>query len=264
MKSMSAAPIEITNLEKAFGSFKAVKDVSLTVPAGQMLGIIGRSGAGKSTMLRMINRLIDPTSGRIVSGQRDITALKGTPLREWRASCAMIFQQFNLVNRLDVITNVMLGAVARRSTLANISGFFTEQERRRAFDLLSELDMAQHALNRADGISGGQAQRAAIARALMQDPSIILADEPVASLDPRNAKVVMDSLRSINRDRGITVICNLHNLRMAKTYCDRVIAMVEGRVIFDCGPSELDPDRVRAVYGSEIDELDSSMADAQT
>ncbi|RYG86289.1 MAG: ATP-binding cassette domain-containing protein, partial [Alphaproteobacteria bacterium] len=203
----------------------------------------------------------DPTSGKIVSGQRDITALNGSKLREWRASCAMIFQQFNLVNRLDVITNVMLGRVATRSTFANISGLFTDEERRTAFELLSELDMAKHALNRADGISGGQAQRVAIARALMQNPSIILADEPVASLDPRNAKVVMESLRSINRLRGITVICNLHNLSMAKNYCDRVVAMVEGRVIFDCLPGELDANRVRAVYGSEIDDLDSSMAD---
>lgn len=260
---MPAAPIEIKHLEKSFGQFKAVKDLSLTVPAGQMLGIIGRSGAGKSTILRMINRLIEPTSGQIVSDGRDVTKLKGSELREWRASCAMIFQQFNLVNRLDVLTNVMLGGVAERSTLANLSGFFTERERRTAFELLSELDMAKHALNRADGISGGQAQRAAIARALMQKPSIILADEPVASLDPRNAKVVMDALRSINRDRGITVICNLHNLRMAKTYCDRVIAMVDGKMIFDCSPSELDAERVQAVYGSDKDDLDSSMADLE-
>lgn len=263
-EKMSKSNLQLENLEKSFGGFKAVKSLSLTVPSGQMVGIIGRSGAGKSTMLRMINRLVEPTSGKILSGETDVTQLHGGALREWRASCAMIFQQFNLVNRLDVLTNVMLGGVASRSSLSNLCGIFSEQERRSAFDLLAELDMSKHALNRADGISGGQAQRAAIARALMQKPSIILADEPVASLDPRNAKVVMDALRDINKQRGLTVICNLHNLRMAKSYCDRVVAMVEGQIIFDCLPSELDAERVQAVYGSSRDDLDSSMADLET
>jgi phosphonate transport system ATP-binding protein len=160
----------------------------------------------------------------------------------------------------------MMGGVGGRPIWRNMLGSFSDDERRAAFALLEELDMGAQALKRADGISGGQAQRVAIARALMQKPEIILADEPVASLDPRNAKVVMDALREINRSRGLTVICNLHNLHMARNYCDRVVAMVAGRVVFDCLPSELSMDRIRQVYGvdSEHDELDASMADFET
>jgi phosphonate transport system ATP-binding protein len=176
----------------------------------------------------------------------------------------MIFQQFNLVQRVDVITNVMIGGVFRRPLWRNALGVFDDLERRQAYQLLQELDMSPRALNRADSISGGQAQRVAIARALMQHPDIILADEPVASLDPRSAKVVMDALRKINQERGLTVICNLHNLHTARTYCDRIVGMAEGRVVLECLPSELTPARVSQVYGvASESELDASLADVQ-
>jgi phosphonate transport system ATP-binding protein len=258
--------LTLERLSKSYGESIAVTDVSLEVPAGQMLGIIGRSGAGKSTLLRMLNRLIEPSSGTIAWNKVEVTSLSGSALFEWRSRCAMIFQHFNLVKRLDVVTNAMMGGVGGRPIWRNMLGSFSDDERRAAFALLEEFDMGAQALKRADGISGGQAQRVAIARALMQKPEIILADEPVASLDPRNAKVVMDALRKINRSRGITVICNLHNLHMARTYCDRVVAMVAGRVLFDCLPSELGMDRIRQVYGvdSEHDQLDPSMADFAT
>jgi phosphonate transport system ATP-binding protein len=254
--------LQIEGLTKNYGAVSAVDRVSLSVGKGEMVGIIGRSGAGKSTLLRLINRLVDPNSGSLTWDGRNIARLSGAHLRAWRAQCAMIFQQFNLIQRVDVITNVMIGGVSRRSSWRNLVGFFSDDERRQAYRLLGELDLSTRALHRADGISGGQAQRVAIARALMQNPQIILADEPVASLDPRNAKVVMDALRKINKERGLTVICNLHNLHTARNYCDRIIGMVDGRIAFECAPAELSPARVSQVYGvSSESELDASLAD---
>jgi phosphonate transport system ATP-binding protein len=256
--------LQLDGLSKNYGAVRAVDAVSLTVGKGEMVGIIGRSGAGKSTLLRLINRLVDPSAGSLTWEGRNVSRLSRAPLRRWRAQCAMIFQQFNLVQRVDVITNVMIGGVSRRSLWRNALGVFNNEERRQAFQLLEELDMSSRALNRADGISGGQAQRVAIARALMQRPDIILADEPVASLDPRNAKVVMDALRKINQERGLTVVCNLHNLHTARTYCDRIIGMVEGKVVLECHPSELTPIRVSQVYGVATEsELDASLADVE-
>lgn len=256
--------LQLDGLTKDYGALRAVDAVSLAVAKGEMVGIIGRSGAGKSTLLRLINRLIDPSSGSLTWEGRDVSNLSGGSLRQWRAQCAMIFQQFNLVQRIDVITNVMIGGVSRRSAVRNAVGVFNDDERRQAYKLLDELDMAPRALNRADGISGGQAQRVAIARALMQRPDIILADEPVASLDPRNAKVVMDALRKINQERGLTVVCNLHNLHTARTYCDRIIGMVAGKIAFECRPNKLTPARVSEVYGVASEaELDASLADVE-
>jgi phosphonate transport system ATP-binding protein len=256
--------LQLDGLTKNYNALRAVDAVSLTVRKGEMIGIIGRSGAGKSTLLRLINRLVDPTAGSLAWEGRDVSKLSGAKLRQWRAQCAMIFQQFNLVQRVDVITNVMIGGVSRRAAWRNALGVFDDEERRQAYRLLEELDMSSRALNRADGISGGQAQRVAIARALMQHPDIILADEPVASLDPRNAKVVMDALRAINKERGLTVICNLHNLHTARNYCDRIIGMVEGKIVLECAPNELRPAMVSQVYGVASEgELDASLADVE-
>ncbi|BCP51891.1 phosphonates import ATP-binding protein PhnC [Kaistia sp. 32K] len=233
----------------------AVSDVSLTIGSGSFVGVIGRSGAGKSTLLRMINRLVDPTDGSIRFGDVDVTKLKGKALRDWRARCAMIFQQFNLVGRLDVLTNVLMGRLNTVSAPRSMLQLWKDEDRAVALSALEQFDIAQLAAQRADSLSGGQQQRVAIARALVQEPEIILADEPIASLDPRNTKVVMDALLRINRHYGITVMCNLHSLDLARTYCDRLIGMSAGRVVFDGVPAELTEDVARDLYGLEAEEL---------
>ena len=252
--------LELQGLTRRFGSVTAVDQVRLLVPDGQMVGVIGRSGAGKSTLLRMINRLTDPSEGRILFGGQDVTALKGAALRRWRTDCAMIFQQFNLVQRLDVLTNVLVGRLNHRpgvmGTLTSLLKMFTAEERAMAIQALDRFDLAETALQRADTLSGGQQQRVAICRALLQEPKIILADEPIASLDPRNAKTVMDALRQVNREDGITVLTNLHHLDAARQYCDRIVAMQAGRVMFDGPPAELTGARVREIYGVSEDEFD--------
>ena len=249
---------EFKNVTRRFGTKVAVDSVTLDIPAGQMVGIIGRSGAGKSTFLRMINRLADPSSGSIAFGGRQVSALKGTELRRWQRDCAMIFQQFNLVPRLDVLTNVLLGRLNHRSTVTSILNMFTREERIMAIAALERLGIEQAALQQAGTLSGGQQQRVAIARALMQQPKVLLADEPIASLDPLNAKVVMDALSDINERDGITVICNLHTLDTARNYCQRIIGMAAGKVVFDGRAEELTRDAVKANYGADGD-LDESM-----
>ena len=246
--------LKVENLTKAFGKLVAVNNVSFTIPSGQMVGIIGRSGAGKSTLLRMINRLADPTSGRILcddvfGSEVDVSTLKGRQVREWRAQCAMVFQQFNLVPRLQVMTNVLIGRISYHRTLPTLLMMFSDKDRALTIRALQRLDMVSHALHRADELSGGQQQRVAIARALVQEPKILLADEPIASLDLRNATIVMDALRRINREDGITVISNLHLLQTAKDYCDRIIGMRKGEVVFDGLPSQLSDSLARELYG---------------
>jgi phosphonate transport system ATP-binding protein len=244
---------EFRSVTRRFGAKTAVDNVTLDIPAGQMVGVIGRSGAGKSTLLRMINRLADPTSGSIIFAGRDVTTLKGTDLRRWQRDCAMIFQQFNLVPRLDVLTNVMLGRLNHRSTVTSILSLFTREERIMGIAALERLGIEQTALQPAGTLSGGQQQRVAIARALLQEPKVLLADEPIASLDPLNAKIVMDALRDINEREGITVITNLHTLDTARNYCERIIGMAAGRVVFDGKPSDLTADAVRTIYGTDKD-----------
>jgi phosphonate transport system ATP-binding protein len=241
--------LELHKVRKCFGDKVAVDDVSLRFRPGEFVGILGRSGAGKSTLLRMINRLTDPTSGSIVHGGVEVTRLRGEPLRHWRRRCAMIFQQFNLCPRLDVITNVLIGVVAERPLASSLLKHFSAQDRARAILELDALDMASAALQRAATLSGGQQQRVAIARAMMQEPDVLLADEPVASLDPVNTEVVMDALLRVCRERNIPVIVNLHGLEVARSYCDRVIAMSRGRVVFDDAPDGLTNDALAQIYG---------------
>ena len=243
--------LTIDRVSKQFGSVAAVDGVALDIPEGQMVGIIGRSGAGKSTLLRMINRLLDPSRGGIRFRETEITSLRGRRLLEWRTRCAMIFQQFNLVKRLDVFTNVLIGRLSYHRTLPSLLKRFSKQERAMAISALERVEIVDQALQRVDTLSGGQQQRVAIARALLQQPEMILADEPIASLDLRSATMVMDTLQRINREDGITVIASLHNLATARTYCDRIIGMAEGKVVFDGAPSLLTPEIVCAIYGVE-------------
>jgi len=244
---------ELKNVTRRFGKKLAVDSVTLDIPQGQMVGIIGRSGAGKSTLLRMINRLQEPSSGTIHFGGVEVSGLRGQALRNWQRDCAMIFQQFNLVARLDVLTNVMLGRLNHRSTVLSLLNVFSREERIQAIAALERLGIEQTALQAAGTLSGGQQQRVAIARALMQNPKMVLADEPIASLDPLNAKIVMDALRDINEREGITVVTNLHTLDTARNYCERIVGMAGGRVVFDGKPSELTTEAVKEIYGTDKD-----------
>lgn len=246
--------LEFKQLTKRFNQNVAVDAVTLSIPQGQMVGVIGRSGAGKSTLLRMINRLNDSSSGELLHDGVDITKLQGKALRKWRSDCAMVFQQFNLVGRLNVITNVMTGRLHEHGFVSSMLQLFSAQERAFAIRALDRLGMAHVALQQTDTLSGGQMQRVAIARALVQEPKILLADEPIASLDPLNAKLVMDALRAINTEDGLTVICNLHTLDTARAYCDRIIGMQGGRVVFDGAAHELTDQAAREIYGAEAEE----------
>lgn len=252
---------QLKDVTRRFGQNVAVNAVNIDIPQGQMVGIIGRSGAGKSTVLRMINRLVDPSSGSIHFGDTEVSSLRGQALRNWQRDCAMIFQQFNLVPRLDVLTNVLLGRLNHRSTALSILNIFSRDERLMAIAALERLGIEQTALQPAGTLSGGQQQRVAIARALMQGPKMVLADEPIASLDPLNAKIVMDALKDINEREGITVITNLHTLDTARSYCERIIGMAQGRIVFDGRPHELTAEAVQEIYGSDRDGagIDESM-----
>jgi phosphonate transport system ATP-binding protein len=244
-------PLTIRNLSKRFGENTAVDRVSLEVASGSFVGVIGRSGAGKSTLLRMINRLNEPTEGSIEYDGTVVTQLKGVALNEWRRNCAMVFQQFNLVGRLDVLTNVLMGRLTTVPTWRALLTMWSDADKLDALETLDRFGMAEFAAQRCDQLSGGQQQRVAICRALLQRPQIILADEPIASLDPKNTQMVMDALKRINEDLGITVICNLHDLDIARNYCNRLVGMSEGRVVFDGVPEKLTENLVQSLYGIE-------------
>ncbi len=243
--------LEVRNVSRLFGQKAAVDRINFTIDGPGFVGIIGRSGAGKSTFLRMMNRLTDASGGEIRVDGRDILALKGAEARHWQSQCAMIFQQFNLVPRMDVASNVLHGILNRRSTLQTMLSLWPREDILRALAILDRLGIAEQAAKRAEALSGGQQQRVAIARALMQDPRIILADEPIASLDPMNAQIVMDTLKRINVEDGRMVIANLHTLDTARRYCDRVIGMRDGRVVFDGTPDQLSTGVARDIYGAD-------------
>ncbi|MBI1415934.1 MAG: phosphonate ABC transporter ATP-binding protein [Limimaricola sp.] len=245
--------LQITALTKTFGGNTAVEKATLSVDKPTMIGVIGRSGAGKSTLLRMINRLTNASSGSITFEGTEITQLTGAAMRQWQSQCAMIFQQFNLVPRMDVVSNVLHGTLNRRSALTTLFNIYPDADIHRAIEILDRLGIAEHAPKRAEALSGGQQQRVAIARALMQDPKVILADEPIASLDPMNAQIVMDALRRIHDEDGRMVICNLHTLDTARRYCDRVIGMRAGKIVFDGTPAQLTTAMAREIYGAGAD-----------
>jgi phosphonate transport system ATP-binding protein len=245
----------IQNLGKSFGGKAAINGVTAEIEHGSFVGVIGRSGAGKSTLLRCINRLVDPSEGQILFDDLDVTRLRGRELRNWRSSCGMIFQQFNLAGRLDVLTNVLMGRINSIAAIPALLKQWPEKEKLNALRALDRLDLGDFAGQRAESLSGGQQQRVAIARTLVQNPRMILADEPVASLDPRNTQLVMDALRNLNRDAGITVLCNLHSLELARGYCSRLIGMKAGRIVFDGRPEALTDDIVVDLYGLEANDV---------
>ena len=244
--------LEIRNLNKIYpGGVHALKDVSFTVEDGEFVVLIGLSGSGKSTLLRCINRLVEPTSGQIIWDGVDITAASPTEMRKIRRNIGMIFQQFNLVKRLSVMTNVLTGRLGYVNPWRSLINYWSVEEKRMAMRNLERVGIADQAWKRADELSGGQQQRVAIARALMQQPKLILADEPVASLDPATSHSVMKYILELNRKDGITVICSLHFLSLAREYGTRIIALRDGRIVFDGKPEEIDDQRFKEIYGEE-------------
>ncbi|MGQ9454816.1 MAG: phosphonate ABC transporter ATP-binding protein [Armatimonadota bacterium] len=244
--------LRIENLTKIYpNGTVALVDVSLEVPKGQFVAIIGLSGAGKSTFLRCINRLVEPTAGRIWLGDVEITAASYHELRQIRRRIGMIFQQFNLVKRCSVMTNVLSGRLGYVPTLPSLLYRFNAEDIADAKTNLQRVGLLEKARQRADTLSGGQQQRVSIARALMQKPELILADEPVASLDPATAHVVLDELERMNKKDGMTILCNLHFLSLARRYADRVIGLKAGRLVFDGTPDEIDDIRFKQIYGED-------------
>ncbi len=246
--------LRVENLTKIYpDGTEALRNVSFTVEDGEFLTIIGLSGSGKSTLLRCINRLIDPTEGRVLWDDTDITAARGKELRHIRRQIGMIFQQFNLVRRSSVMINVLSGRLGYANPWTSLLHGFAPQDRRRAVAALERVGIAEKADNRADQLSGGQQQRVGIARALMQEPRLMLADEPVASLDPVLAHSILQYLELLNRQDGITVLCSLHFLDLVHRYATRVIGLKDGELVFDGLPSELTRERFKEVYGEEAE-----------
>ncbi len=249
--------LEIENLSKVYpNGTRALDSVSFTVERGEFLAVIGLSGSGKSTLLRCINRLIEPTSGTIIFDGEDVTHIKGERLRHYRQRIGMIFQQFNLIGRYSVLNNVLMGALGSVNTLDSILGRFPSGLREMALRNLEIVGIAGKANVRADSLSGGQQQRVAIARALMQEPQLLLADEPVASLDPATSHGVMRYLGYINRELGCTIICNLHFLSLVREYATRVIALKSGQLVFEGSPADISDEWFRHIYGDEAVEVE--------
>jgi len=249
--------LEVKNLHKIYNSgTHALKGVSFSVEEGEFLVIIGLSGSGKSTLLRCINHLVEPTSGKIKFLSKDITHIKGEELRKVKSQIGMVFQQFNLIKRRSVLTNVISGKLGSLSTLDSILERFDKQIISEACNNLETVGIIEKAKERADSLSGGQQQRVAIARSLMQNPKLLLADEPVASLDPATSNSVMHYFEKINKDLGTTVICNLHFLSLVRRYATRVIALKAGEIIYEGLPHEIDETWFKTIYGEEAEEVE--------
>lgn len=248
--------LKVEHLTKIYeGGTLALEDVSFEVRDGEFLAVIGLSGSGKSTLLRCINRLIEPTEGRITWNGVDITNASQEDLRRIRRRIGMVFQHFNLVNRSKVTTNVLAGRLGYTNPAFALLNRFSGDDRARADRQLERVGLTDRATYRADALSGGQQQRVGIARAMIQEPEMILADEPVASLDPVLAHSIMQYLEQINREDGVTVLCSLHFLDLVERYSQRVIALNEGRLVFEGTAAELDDERFRDIYGQEAERV---------
>ena len=248
--------LEFQHVNKVYNnSTKALDDVSFSVEKGEFVSIIGPSGAGKSTILRCINRLIDATDGNIIYDGDDILSLGKRDLRRVRTKTGMIFQHYNLVDRLSVIENVLHGRLGQKSAISGMLGSYSETEKEKAFSILNELGLAEQAYKRCDALSGGQKQRVGIARAIMQEPKLILCDEPIASRDPKASKTIMDHLSQINQKQKITCIVNLHQVEVAMKYSQRILGVSSGKIVFDGTPEELTKKKIHEIYQSSDSDL---------
>lgn len=248
--------LEFQHVSKVYNNTtKALDDLSFSVKEGEFLSIIGPSGAGKSTVLRCINRLVDATDGKIIYDGKDIMHINKRQLRNVRTKTGMIFQHYNLVDRLSVMENVLHGRLGQKSTFSGMIGHYSESEKEQAFAILEELGLAEQAYKRCDALSGGQKQRVGIARAIMQQPKLILCDEPIASLDPKASKTIMDHLAQINQSMQITCIVNLHQVDVAMKYSQRILGIAAGKLVFDGTPSELTQEKIHEIYQSNAKDL---------
>jgi phosphonate transport system ATP-binding protein len=249
--------LEVKNLHKIYNNgTHALKGVSFDVEEGEFLVVIGLSGSGKSTLLRCINRLIEPTSGTVKFLGKDITHIKGEELRKVKAKIGMVFQHFNLIRRRSVLSNVINGKLGSLGTFESLFEKYSDEVYKEAYNSLETVGIREKANERADSLSGGQQQRVAIARSLMQNPKLLLADEPVASLDPATSNSVMQYFEKINKDFGTTVICNLHFLSLVRRYASRVIALKAGEIIYQGSPSEINETWFKTIYGDEAEEVE--------
>jgi len=248
--------LEIKNLTKIYeGGVLALDDVSFSVQPGEFLAVIGLSGSGKSTLLRCINRLVEPTAGQVIWNGIDVTNANQSELRLIRRKIGMVFQHFNLVTRSQVITNVLSGRLGYVNPAFSLINRFPDEDMEAALKQLDRVGIANQAYKRADELSGGQQQRVGIARAMIQEPEIILADEPVASLDPVLAHSIMQYLEKINQEDGVMVLCSLHFLDLVHRYADRAIALNEGKLMFDGKPETIDDERFKEIYGKEAERV---------
>ncbi|WP_042161386.1 phosphonate ABC transporter ATP-binding protein [Paenibacillus gorillae] len=247
--------LEFKQVSKQYGAdTRALSNVNFTVKQGEFVSIIGPSGAGKSTLLRCINRMIDASGGEIMFEDSNIMGLNKRGLKQLRSQIGMVFQHYNLVDRLSVIENVLHGRLGYKSTLEGVLGLYSKEEKRRAYTILKTLGLEEQIYKRCDQLSGGQKQRVGIARALVQDPKMLLCDEPIASLDPNASIIIMNHLRDICTTMGITVIVNLHQVEVALKYSDRILGVNKGSVIYDGPPAGIKREQLTRIYGSEIEE----------
>lgn len=248
--------IEFNNVSKTYpGGFTALKDINLKIEEGEFIAIIGRSGAGKSTLIRTINKMIEINQGKLIVNGIDVESVKGADLRRFRRTIGMIFQQFNLVDRTTVMNNVLAGFVPDLNIFQKLFGVYPKEDKIKALEALRQVDILDKAYNRADQLSGGQQQRVALARTLAQSPSIILADEPVASLDPVTAKQVMDYFKKINEENNIAILINIHHVELALDYAKRVIGIKDGVIVYDGPASEVDGNVLKTIYGEQLEEI---------
>lgn len=248
--------LEITNLSKVYeGNVLALDRVSFKAEQGEFMAVIGLSGSGKSTLLRCINRLVEPTEGQIVWNGVDITDASQDEMRRIRRKIGMVFQHFNLVSRSRVLTNVLSGRLGYVNPVMSLANRFPKEDVEMAMRQMARVGITDQAFKRADELSGGQQQRVGIARAMMQEPEMILADEPVASLDPVLAHSIMQYLEKINQEDGVTIVCSLHFLDLVHRYADRAIALNEGKLMFDGTPAEIDDEKFKEIYGKEAERV---------
>ena len=248
--------LKMEHIEKVYGNqVRALHDISLEVRAGEFVAVIGPSGSGKSTLLRTVNQLVSPSGGHVYIDGEEVTGASGKKLRLLRRKVGMIFQHYNLVQRLSVMQNVLHGRLGYMSALDGMLGNYTEEDKRKAIDLLQEIEMGDRLYNRASDLSGGQKQRVGIARAIMQEPKLLLCDEPIASLDPNASKIIMDLIYQMTQRRNIACIVNLHQLDVAMRYATRIIGLAKGEMIFDGTPQQLNNAVIEKIYNTSMENL---------
>ena len=248
--------LKMEHIEKVYGNqVRALHDISLEVRAGEFVAVIGPSGSGKSTLLRTVNQLVVPSGGHVNIDGEEVTGASGKKLRLLRRKVGMIFQHYNLVQRLSVMQNVLHGRLGYMSALDGMLGNYTEEDKRKAIDLLQEIEMGDRLYNRASDLSGGQKQRVGIARAIMQEPKLLLCDEPIASLDPNASKIIMDLIYQMTQRRNIACIVNLHQLDVAMRYATRIIGLAKGEMIFDGTPQQLNNAVIEKIYNTSMENL---------